>query len=519
MNNKIISFGNNAFIAGLFMVACSMAISKFGMSLGQFFILGGWLLSADFSEKWKRLKLNKAVVILLISLFAIHLIGLIHTSDFHYAFNDIRIKLPLLLMPVLILSMPALTITTRNYLFHFFNVSVLISTLISFIIYLGWTSIPVNDIRDISPFISHIRLALLVCVAMVLLYEDFKNYRRWMNVVLFVWFLFFLVLIQSLTGIIIIGIFVFIALIIYSIKKNNAVLTKSLSVLGIIGIITTGVYFYKTIFINSIQPIHVDESQLLKHTPRGNTYYSLLERQDVENGHPVWINICDKELDESWKERTGFSVYDNNRYGYWYYYSVIRFLSSKGWNKDRDAVMSLSQREIDAIKNGCSNVEYMESNGLGGRIKNLAWEYRQYYFNREVSGQSFTQRLAYWSTGLEIFKNNWLLGVGTGDVNIAFKEQYEKDKSKLEEKWRLHTHNQYITLGIAFGVSGIVLLVLVLFYPLIISYKNADFIFSSFILIAALSMLSEDTLETQAGITFFAFLYCLFWRERSVQES
>lgn len=501
------------------MVACSMALSKFGMSLGQFFILGGWLLSADFSGKWQQLKSNKTVVLLLIALFVIHLVGLIHTNDFQYAFNDIRIKLPLLLMPVLILSMRPLTITTRNYLFHFFTVSVLISTLLSFGIYLGWSHIQVYDIRDISPFISHIRLALLVCVAMVLLYDDFKNYRRWMNVVFFIWFLFFLILLQSLTAIIIIAVFSFVALLRSLLDGNKSILIKLLSTAGITAIVLVGSGFYKTIFIDAIQPIHVNESQLLKYTPRGNTYYSLPERQDVENGHPVWVNICDKEIDEAWKERTGFSVYDNNRFGYWYYYSVIRFLSSKGWNKDREAVMSLSQNEIDAIKNGCSNVDQIDRNGIGMRIKNLSWEYRQYYYNGDVSGQSFTQRLTYWSTGLEILKSNWLVGVGTGDVDRSFKEQYEKDKSKLEEKWRLRTHNQYITLGIAFGVSGILLLMAVLFYPLISNYKAAGFVFSSFILIAAVSMLSEDTLETQAGITFFAFLYCLFWREHSVVQS
>jgi O-antigen ligase len=150
------------------------------------------------------------------------------------------------------------------------------------------------------------------------------------------------------------------------------------------------------------------------------------------------------------------------------------------------------------------------------RIKNLAWEYRQYYYNGDVSGQSFTQRLEYWSTGLKILNNNWIVGVGTGDVDIAFKEQYQKDKSKLEEKWRLRAHNQYITLGITFGILGVLLLITILFYPMLSNYKSAGFIFSSFILIAAVSMLSEDTLESQAGITFFSFLYCLFWRERSI---
>ena len=519
MNTKIISFGNKAYVAGLFMVACSMGLSKFGMSLGQFFILGGWLLCGTFQHKWQQLKSNKTVVILLTALFAIHIVGLINTSDFHYAFNDIRIKLPLLLMPILILSMPPLAIRSRNYLFHFFTVSVLISTLISVGVYLGWSSIEVHDIRDISPFISHIRLALLVCVAMVLLYDDFKNYRRWINIILFIWFFFFLILLQSLTAIIIIATFFFIAMVITLFDKSKSIFVRAIGGAGIVSIALVGGYFYKLIFVDSIKPIQVDKSKLLKYTQNGNTYYSMTERQDIENGNPVWINICDKELDEAWKERTGLSIYEYNQSGYQYYYTAIRFISSKGWSKDRNAVMSLSQKEINAIKNGCSNVEQINHNGMGMRIKNLAWEYRQYFYNDYVSGQSFTQRITYWSTGLKIFNTHWLKGVGTGDVNIAFKEQYETDKSKLEEKWQLRTHNQYITLGIAFGVSGILLLMAVLFYPLISDYKAAGFVFCSFILIAAVSMLSEDTLETQAGITFFAFLYCLFWRERSVGQS
>jgi len=413
--------------------------------------------------------------------------------------------------------MPSLEKKIRERLFHFFTISVLVSTLISLFIFFGWSKVEVHDIRDISPFISHIRLALLVCIAMVLLYDDFKNYRRWINLLLIGWFFAFLILLQSLTAIIIIAAFAFIAMVITLLDKSKSIFVRAIGGAGIVSIVLVSGYFYKLVFIDSIKPIQVNESRLLKYTPSGNTYYSLPKRQDIENGHPVWINICDKELDEAWRERTGLSIYEYNQSGYQYYYTAIRFISSKGWSKDRNAVMSLSQKEINAIKNGCSNVEQIYHKGMRMRIKNLGWEYRQYFYNDYVSGQSFTQRLAYWSTGLTIFKQNWLVGVGTGDVDIAFKQQYANDKSKLEEKWRLRTHNQYITLGIAFGVSGVVLLLTVLFYPVLFHYKKLGFVFSSFLLIAAISMLSEDTLETQAGITFFVFLYCLLWRERVVE--
>jgi cell division protein FtsW (lipid II flippase) len=90
--------------------------------------------------------------------------------------------------------MPPLERKFRDYLFHFFTISVLVSTLISLFIFFGWSKVEVHDIRDISPFISHIRLALLVCVAMVIALDDFKNNRRWMNLLFIGWFFAFLIL-------------------------------------------------------------------------------------------------------------------------------------------------------------------------------------------------------------------------------------------------------------------------------------------------------------------------------------
>jgi len=42
----------------------------------------------------------------------------------------------------------------------------------------------------------------------------------------------------------------------------------------------------------------------------------------------------------------------------------------------------------------------------------------------------------------------------------------------------------------------------------------------TFFCIALLSMLNEDTLETQAGVTFFAFFYCFFiWGKEDKQKN
>jgi O-antigen ligase len=92
----------------------------------------------------------------------------------------------------------------------------------------------------------------------------------------------------------------------------------------------------------------------------------------------------------------------------------------------------------------------------------------------------------------------------------AFKEQYVKDGSMLDEKWRLRAHNQYLSIAVAFGIPGLLLFISVLFYTLVNRLKKGDTLFLAFWLVAAISMFTEDTLETQAGVTFFALFYCLF---------
>ena len=83
--------------------------------------------------------------------------------------------------------------------------------------------------------------------------------------------------------------------------------------------------------------------------------------------------------------------------------------------------------------------------------------------------------------------------------------------SPLEKKFRLGAHNQYLTFAVTFGIAGFVWFLFSLFYPLrqLVQAKMFDYFYITFFVIALLSMLSEDTLETQAGVSFFAFFNCL----------
>ena len=88
--------------------------------------------------------------------------------------------------------------------------------------------------------------------------------------------------------------------------------------------------------------------------------------------------------------------------------------------------------------------------------------------------------------------------------------QYDAMQSRLTDHWRLRAHNQYLSIALAFGFLGLAYFLFALFYPAWRERKSGDFMFWIFMGIFLISMLTEDTLETPAGSSFFALFYCLF---------
>ena len=103
---------------------------------------------------------------------------------------------------------------------------------------------------------------------------------------------------------------------------------------------------------------------------------------------------------------------------------------------------------------------------------------------------------------------NLLFGVGVGDVRVAFDRQYEIMNTQLKPEFRFRAHNQYLTFFITFGVIGGIWFILTLVYPLFLK-KHHTYLYIVFFAIMALSFVSEDTLETQAGVTLFAVMNSL----------
>jgi len=117
--------------------------------------------------------------------------------------------------------------------------------------------------------------------------------------------------------------------------------------------------------------------------------------------------------------------------------------------------------------------------------------------------------LELWKVSFSAVKKHLLLGVGTGDVKDAFAKELEEKGSPLAFTNK-RSHNQYFTFCIAFGMLGLLLILFSIIYPPIALNQFKNPLFLIFFLIVILSLFTEDTLEQQDGVTFFAFFYSFF---------
>lgn len=113
-------------------------------------------------------------------------------------------------------------------------------------------------------------------------------------------------------------------------------------------------------------------------------------------------------------------------------------------------------------------------------------------------------RILLWKYSLELFLENPILGVGTGDVDEAVQNKFEEESFTYAVKSHLNPHNQFIQAGVALGIMGVLTLWIPFILPLFYIRKKQLFIYPLFAFIVAASCLTESVFERQSGVVFYA---------------
>lgn len=505
---KTIFTNRNLFIFGLVLVVVGMTMSRFLTSLGQIILLANWIIEGGWKQKWQIIKTSR-VLWVMSSFFLLHLAGLLWTSDFDYASNDIRVKLPLLSFPLLFITSDyKFSKKDMDKLLWVFTLAVFVASMVCTIIWLGWTKKKIVDIREISIFNSHIRFALMIDLVICFLFYGFFKSGKWFNylakLILIGWFVAFLTILQSFTGFAVLLIVLAYQAIVF-IKNLKSGVYKLSAVVLMVGF--AGLISWLVVKEIREQMVPVKQVVRLEKTPSGHIYYNDPASTENENGNLIYANICTQEIWTEWDKRSEIKFIEKDKKGNDIAQTLVRYMTSKGLTKDSSGISKLTLTDIMWIQKGKSNYLYTNRSGIESRIHDIINEYNAYKKGKNPTGHSFLMRLEFWRVGFDIVKQRWLLGVGTGDNRLAYNNQYILSASKLTPEWRLRSHNQFLAVTISFGVVGLIVFIFYLFYP-VFMVTNKHYLFGSFFLIYLCSMINEDSLETQAGVSFFGFFYC-----------
>lgn len=504
-----------AFFIGLVMMAAGLTLSPFLMSVAQFWLVGVWIADGivrkDFRQKWDCFTHNW-VAVLLVSLYLLHLLGLAYTSDFQYAFKDMRVKLPLLVFPFVLSSMQPLDKKKFDCLLGIYVLSVFVATGFSFAAYMKHDY---DDIRDISRFISHIRFCLNIvfCIfisAYYLVKRGFTWWTRFLLVVLIVWFVVQLSIFESLSGFVVLCAGVVVTLFYFLFRWNWGRKWAWLPLVALLSLaVVGGVRFYK-LFSMLTRVEKVDFESLPKNTAMGNPYWHDTVYHIVEDGRYLGLYYCQLEMDQAWEQRSALPVKGNATNGANLEATLLRYLTSKGLRKDAEGVMALDEQDIRNIEQGIPNYNNWKHPGLQSRISSTLFEYNLYKKTNNPNGGSLSQRIEYTRASLSLIRKHFLFGVGTGDIPCAYQEAYRNLNSPLDMEYRHRAHNQYLSIFVGFGIVGLLLFLSVLLLPYCCCKRRRVYLYSIFLCIILVSMFAEDTIETQAGVSLYAFFNALF---------
>ncbi len=503
---------SRVFTAGLIFLSLGMLFSGPVASISMLLLGINWFAEGNYPERLRIFWKNKPAVILC-AFFLLHFIGLAWSSDLDYGLSDVRIKVPLFVLPFIFSTTTRMSSVTFRLFCGIFVLGVIVSTLISLCILKGLLPIAVHDIRDISFFISHIRLSLMICLSIFMLVYFLPRYPSTGLRILFIlsilWLVVFLGIIESLTGLSILMIVSVILGVAYF-NSHRPLLGRILlgGVLLILGLMVYQVYSISRSF-REVKTVRL--ASLLPVTADGNLYMNDTASLMVENGTYVRLEVCWTELKTGWEKRSSIPFDSKDRKGNMLSSTLLRYMASKGlFKKDSRTFATLSNDDILSIENGITNYKYPNLSSLNARIYETIWEMDVYRKGENPSGHSMTMRIEFWRAGWHIFKQHMLYGTGTGDVKNAFIKQYKTDHSKLEERWQLRGHNQYLAIAIAFGLPGLLFFLFSLIYPLAQGNMYRNYFYAVFFIIMMVSMITEDTLETQAGATFYALFNSVF---------
>jgi len=442
---------------------------------------------------------------MVLSVFLMHVLGVFYSEDKKAAGDDLWIKMPLFFLPLIFFSSDPLNEREwKGFLKGFVwgtALSLAWCLLYSFVLH------PHEEVRNTSRFMSHIRLSLYVNLAVVTgvwltLRASILGERLvWVAVVLYLVLCLFLLGLAG--GLVLLVLLMSGAVLWLVLRQKLGLKLLSLTVLAVT--LFMMVQYVVTIKNEQLIPKKEAINQPVPFNKQGRGLIHFDTTGQTENGYYVLMNIQMEDLRREWNKRAGADTFNYALpYNLKRYEILLRYLASKGLPRDSVGVVALSHQDIANIQQNISNYRFPEWSFLHKRVIELVNEYADFESRSHVNGHSFTMRLYFAEAALKVISTSPWIGVGTGDVQTSLNRVYSTEASPLSPEWYKRPHNQYLSIAVAFGILGLLVFLASVFLPLWLLRKDLPAVYLPFLVIFVWSCCFEDTLDTQAGLSFFA---------------
>ena len=480
-------------------LGASMVTSVFVANMAWVFLGLNWLLEGRWREKWQMAKESRLLQAF-VGFYVLMLAGMLWTSNTGAGWGTLQVMLPLLCVPMVMLTTQPITCNARKAVLAWSTLAVFVVSIIGLV---RWLTIPGLPHRAIVPYISHIRFALSCCMVVYMcvgtLVDNKAKPLRWIAVPLMAWMLVFMVIIHSYTGIIVLAL---VSLVMLLTRWRRWPLV-ALWVLLVGGAAAVVGYEVK----NYYHMVPMAEAPLQKFTVNGRPY---VHAQDgiIENGNYIDNYVCEEELRCEWNRRSTLDYDSSDARGYNIKFTLIRYLNALGLTKDSVGVAVLSDAQIASVERGVANPVYENGNVLRKMVYTMLLEREFYAHTRAVAGFTMLQRLEMWRAATHVIGEHPWFGVGTGDAVDSMHDYLVANDSELSDE-RMNCHSQYLGIMVALGIVGfavVLLLFLRTVFPLP-KFRRAmsGTLMLPWLLTILISMVTEDTLATLAGILFCTY--------------
>jgi len=486
-----------------------MVTSTYASNLAWVLLSVNWLIEGRWREKWQMAKESRLLHAYL-AIYLLLLVGMLWTDNTAFGLSVLQVKLPLLVVPLIILTTERLKGVERSAVVWFFVTTVLVVSIITVVRML---TIPELTYRDAVPYISHIRFALCCCMVIFLLVGGrqcpaslwpirlFQPKRPIFFYIIIVWMLVFLVLIRSFTAFAVLAVVSLVIILAYHRRWSLVALWLLLAVAAVAVVGKEVKSYYRM--------VPIAETPLVENTANGRPYSHACDGI-IENGNYINNYVCSDELRNEWNRRSAFDYDGLTVVGYSVQSTLVRYLNAMGLTKDSVGVAAMSDADIDAVERGVANPVYEGRNPVRKMVYVMLLEREFYVHTHAVAGFTMLQRFELWRNTLDIIRDNPWFGVGTGDAVDELHVRLDNQGSELSGTSK-RTHNQYLSLMAMVGIVGFAAIVF-MFLRTIPAKKETPRItplMAAWILTILISCITEDTLDTLAGILFCSYFLVL----------